>query len=241
MLELGAGAETGRETDPGTVQAGRFLTEVEAMKLLAEAGVPFPEHVLAGSAEEAAGAARRLGWPVVLKVVSPEVVHKSDLGGVAVGLADGPAAAAAYERIVGNVLKAIPGAVIEGILVCRQARAGVEVIVGALQDPVFGPTVMCGLGGVFTEVLQDVSFRVAPLGPLDAREMIQELQGYPVLTGARGTSPVDLEALGRLLVQVADLVHQHPEIVELDLNPVRIFPRGLLALDARVRLAGIAP
>jgi acyl-CoA synthetase (NDP forming) len=215
---------------------GRFLTEPEAIGLLAGKGVPYPEHAFVPSAQEAAAAAEGLGFPVVLKVVSPEAVHKSDLGGVEVNLADGPAVAEAFQRIVDNVRAKIPEAAIEGVLVCQQAPAGVEVIVGATRDPVFGPTVMCGLGGIFTEILKDVSFRVAPFGLLDAEEMIQELKGYPVLTGARGGPPADLEALAGLLVSVADLVDQREDILELDLNPVRVYERGLLALDARVRV-----
>jgi len=217
-------------------ESGRFLTEPEAIELLAGSGVPYPEHALAVSAGEAAAAAGRLGFPVVLKIVSPAVVHKSDLGGVALDLAGERAVAEAHGRIMDSLRAKLPEAVIHGVLVCRQAPAGVEVIVGATRDPVFGPTVMCGLGGVFTEILKDVSFRVAPLARIDAEEMIQELRGYPVLTGARGGPPADLKALARLLVAVGDLVHRRPEIVELDLNPVRVYPNGLLALDARVRV-----
>lgn len=216
--------------------SSRFLTELEAVTLLADRGVFYPKHQLARSAEEAAAAANRLGYPVVMKIVSSVVVHKSEIGGVEINLTDVPSVKEAFARIVGRVRSRLPNADIHGVLVCRQAEPSVEVIVGAMRDSVFGPTVMCGLGGVFTEVLKDVSFRVAPIIEVDAIEMIEELQGYAVLCGARGAEPSDLEALVSLLIKIADLVHQRTDILELDLNPVRIYAHGLLALDARIKI-----
>ncbi len=215
-------------------QAGRFILEPEAVKYLAEYDIPYPEHELAPSAEAAAAAAARLGYPVVLKVVSAEVSHKSDVGGVVVGLDNLEAVKDGFEKMTAQVKAAVPEARIEGALVCRQAPPGLEVIVGALEDPVFGPTVMFGLGGVFTEVLRDVVFRIAPLKRLDAAEMIQEIKGYPLLQGARGGRARDVAALRDLLVGVSRLVTDRPKIKELDLNPVRLFAKGLVALDVRV-------
>ena len=145
-----------------STEESRFLTEPEAIELLAGIGVDYPEHVMATTAREAEEAARKIGFPVVLKVVSPQVVHKSDLGGVEVGLTGGIEVVEAFQRIVDRIRRREPDAEIRGVLVCAQAREGVEVIVGATQDPVFGPTVMFGLGGIFTEILKDVSFRVTP-------------------------------------------------------------------------------
>lgn len=212
----------------------RYVLEPEAVQLLEEYGIPYPVHGFARDAEEAAGIAEELGFPVVLKVVSPDVPHKSDAGGVLVGLEDGVAVREGFGAIVGRVSRAMPGAQFEGVLVCKQAADGLEVIVGALEDETFGPSVMFGLGGIFTELLRDVAFRVAPLRRRDAEEMIREIQGYPLLSGARGQAPLDVEALVELLLSVSQLVIDCREIRELDLNPVRVYEHGLLALDARM-------
>ena len=214
----------------------RHVLEPEAVQLLEEYGIPYPAHGFARDAEEAAGIAEELGFPVVLKVVSSDVPHKSDAGGVLVGVKDGASVREGFRALVSRVSSAVPGAQIEGALVCQEARAGLEVIVGALEDETFGPTVMFGLGGIFADVLRDVSFRVAPLRHRDAEEMIRELQGYPLLSGARGQAPLDVGALVELLLSVSRLVTEHRGIQELDLNPVRVYEHGLLALDARMVL-----
>ena len=216
------------------VEGERYLLEPEAVLLLEGYAIPYPVHGLAQNAEEAAGIAAGLGFPVVLKVVSPDVLHKSDVGGVLVGLEDSARVREGYSEVVDRVSSVVPGAQIEGLLVCKQAPAGLEVIVGALEDETFGPTVMFGLGGIFAEVLRDVSFRVAPLRCRDAQEMVREIQGYPLLSGARGHAPLDVEALVELLLSVSQLVIDRREIRELDLNPVRVYEHGLLALDARI-------
>ena len=212
----------------------RTMLEPEAIRILQEYGVPYPENSLAHSAEEAVGIADRLGYPVVLKVVSDDVVHKSDLGGVVVGIENGREIVRAYAGIVSSVADRLPGAEVEGLLVCRQAPQGREVIVGAVHDAMFGPALMFGLGGVFAEVLKDVSFRVLPVERTDAEEMIREIQGYPLLAGARGEAGCDIEALADLLLTISRMVLERPELEELDLNPVRLYEKGLLALDARI-------
>lgn len=196
--------------------------------------MPYPEHGLARSPEEAARIAGDLGYPVVLKVVSPDVVHKSFAGGVVVGVGDGNEVRTAYQRIWDGVQAAVPKARIEGVLVCRQAPDGLEVMVGGLDEATFGPTVMFGLGGIFAEALDDVSFRIAPLERRDAAEMVEEIQGYPLLTGGRGQPSYDLAAVAELLLSVSRLLIDHREIKELDLNPVRLYHTGLLVLDARL-------
>jgi acyl-CoA synthetase (NDP forming) len=212
----------------------RTMLEPEAIRILQEYGVPYPEHGLAHSAEEAVGIANRLGYPVVLKVVSGDVVHKSDLGGVVLGIENGQQIVRAYEGIVSSIAERLPGAKVEGLLVCRQAPPGLEVIVGAVHDAMFGPALMFGLGGVFAEVLRDVSFRVLPVERTDAAGMIREIQGYPLLAGTRGRAGYDIEALVELLLTISRMVLERPEIEELDLNPVRLYEQGLLALDARI-------
>lgn len=214
----------------------RYVLEPQAVRLLEWYGIPYPAHGLARDAEAAAEIAKGIGFPVVLKVVSPDVLHKSDAGGVLVGVEDGASVREGFAAVVDRVSSVVPGAQIEGMLVCKQAPAGLEVIVGALEDQTFGPAVMFGLGGIFTEVLRDVSFRVAPLHRRDAEEMITEIQGYPLLSGARSQVRLDVEALVELLLSVSRLVMEHREIRELDLNPVRVYEQGLLALDARMVL-----
>ncbi len=222
--------------------AGRtLLSEVESKALLAAAGIPVIAAQLATSAEEAASLASEIGFPVVLKVASPDVAHKSDAGGVLVDIANIEAARAGYERIVSAVAQAAPGASVDGVSVQRQADAGTEVIVGMTSDPQFGPVVMFGLGGIFVEVLKDVAFRLVPLEPRDAAQMLREIRGLPVLAGVRGQSGVDLDALEELLLAVSTFVVAHPEVVELDLNPVFAYPVGhaggsVVAVDARVLL-----
>jgi acyl-CoA synthetase (NDP forming) len=212
----------------------RLVLEPDAIRVLEQYNIPYPEHGLARSPEEAARIAGELGYPVVLKVVSPHVVHKSDAGGVIVGIEEAKEVHSAYGRILDGVRTAVPRARIEGALVCKQAPEGLEVIVGGLDDATFGPTVMFGLGGVFAEALEDVSFRIAPLERRDAEEMVTEIKGYSLLMGARGQAGCDVSAVTDLLMAVSQMVTDHPEIKELDLNPVRVYEKGLMVLDARM-------
>lgn len=223
------------------LQEGRSkLLEHEAYMLLEYYGLPVPRYSLARSLEEAIDAANRIGYPIVLKIVSPDIVHKSDVGGVVVGIENERAVAEAYARILENVKKMVPEARIMGILVQEMVPEGIEVIIGGIRDPVFGPVVMFGLGGVFVEVLRDVSFRVAPLTEDDATEMIREVKGYMLLKGYRGQPPRDLEALKKIIIGVARLMEENEWIKELDLNPVMAYPEGEGAkiADARIIVIG---
>jgi acyl-CoA synthetase (NDP forming) len=217
----------------------RFVTEPEAIRVLEQYSIPYPQHGLAGSPEEAARIASEVGYPVVLKVVSPDVVHKSLAGGVVVGVGDGKEVRRAYDRILDGVRSAVPKARIEGVLVCRQALDGLEVIVGGLDEATFGPTVMFGLGGLSAEALDDVSFRIAPLERRDAEDMIREIEAYPLLAGGRGQPSHDFAAAVELLLSVSRLLMDHRQIRELDLNPVRLYHRGLLVLDARMMVSDV--
>ena len=216
------------------VAPGAWL-EPDAKALLREYGIRVPDERLAGCGKEAVALARDLGFPVALKVVSRDILHKSDAGCVKLNLGDEAAVEQAHAEITASARRCAPHADIAGVLVSRMdVEPGVEVIIGGLNDPTFGPTVMFGLGGIFVETLKDVAFRVCPLDETDAREMIREIKGFPVLAGARGATPADLEAIQRALLSVSRLLVAHPGIQEIDLNPVKVHAKGLQALDARV-------
>ena len=217
------------------------MSEPDAIAILEKYGIPYPARALAHSREEAGEIAEKLGYPVVLKVVSAQVPHKSEAGGVAVNLKSRDAVENAWETVTASVKKAVPGAEIEGLLVCSQASEGVEAIVGGIDDASLGITLMFGLGGIFTEILGDVAFRSIPLTRLDAEEMVREIKGFPLLAGARGNKPCDLESLITLLLAVARLLADNPEFIEMDCNPVRLYPHGLMVLDARIFVADASP
>lgn len=217
--------------------ATRALNEIEAKALLANAGVRVTPTELARSAAEAVTLAQRLGWPVALKIVSPDIVHKSDVDGVRLGLATAEAVAVAFDQVVAAARARRPDARVDGVAVQPMAAAGgVEVIVGVSIDPQFGPVIMCGLGGVLVAVLQDVAFRLIPIASRDARQMLSELRGLPLLRGVRGRPGADLPAVEALLLRVSELIVQRPDIRELDLNPVLAYPDGVIAVDARALL-----
>jgi acyl-CoA synthetase (NDP forming) len=220
--------------DSAKAEGRTVLTEIESKQVLEEAGVPTAAARLATTAGEAVKAAKESGYPVVLKIVSPDVTHKSDVGGVKLGLDSAEAVTAAFAEIVEAVKKHQPDARIDGVAVQKMARPGIEVIIGMSKDPQFGPVLMFGLGGVLVEVLKDVAFRIVPLEPRDARQMIHEIKGFPVLQGFRGQEPADLEALEKLILKVSAFVEAHPEIEELDLNPVFAYKDGAIAVDARI-------
>ncbi len=213
-----------------------LLTEVEAKQLLKNAGINVVDTRLATSKEQAVAIAKELGFPVVLKIASVDVIHKTDAGGVKLGLKTSVQVGKAWDDIMKSVKAAVPNAKIDGVSVQSMARQGVEVIIGMSKDAQFGPVLMFGLGGILVEILKDVSFRIVPLAPRDAREMIKEIKGHPLLEGYRGSEPVDIANLEKLVLKVSAFVEQHPEIKELDLNPVFAYSDGAVAVDARIIL-----
>ncbi len=223
--------------DAARSEGRTILSEIEAKQLLESAGVPVSPARLAKTKDDAVKMAAELGFPIVLKIVSPQITHKSDVGGVALGLTSADEVGAAFERVVANAKKAEPSATIDGVAVQRMEKQGTEVIVGMTTDPQFGPVMMFGLGGVMVEILKDVAFRVVPLNERDARQMIHEIKGYPVLEGFRGSDPADVGKLQELLLKVSAFVEAHPEVAELDLNPVFAYKDGAIAVDARVVLS----
>jgi acetate---CoA ligase (ADP-forming) subunit beta len=215
---------------------GRSLLEPEAYAVLAAYGIPVLDHRLAASPEEASRMAEEIGFPAAMKVVSPDVIHKSDSGGVKLGI-DSPAAAAeAFAAIKDAVAVAVEDARIEGVLIVPMATGGVEVIAGMVRDPQFGPAVMFGLGGIFVEILKDVAFEIAPVSAEEAGRLIKSIKGYPLLAGARGSKPCDLESLGAVITGLSQLALELDEVKEIDLNPVLARPEGARVLDARILL-----
>ncbi|MFF7395377.1 acetate--CoA ligase family protein [Achromobacter sp. NPDC008082] len=209
--------------------------EVEAMEVLRLAGIPVPDCTLAADADTAVAAAARASGPVVLKVVSPDILHKSDVGGVKLNLSGEDAVRRGHAAILDSVHSHRPDARIDGVLVAPMAPKGVECIVGVHGDPVFGPVVMFGLGGVFVEVLKDVSFRLAPFDRTQAMAMIREIKGYALLQGARGTPPCDIGALADALAALSQFAHAHrDDFSSIEINPLLALPdgQGALALDA---------
>ncbi|MEM3627204.1 MAG: acetate--CoA ligase family protein [Candidatus Bathyarchaeia archaeon] len=212
----------------------KHLLEPEAKAICMEYGIPVTDFKVAKTQAEAIKFANQIGYPVVLKIISPDILHKSDVGGVIVNLKSAEEVRGAYKQILRNVKKHKADAKIIGVLVQEMAPPSVEVIVGAIKDPQFGPAIMFGLGGVFVEILRDVSFRVAPLTEAEAREMIGEIKAYPLLRGYRNLPPADIESIIKILLNTSRLVMEHQEIKELDLNPIMVYERGAKTVDARI-------
>ncbi len=210
------------------------LSEIEALEVLAACGIPAAPARLARDAEGAARAAAELGFPVVLKIVSPQIVHKTDVGGVRPNVDSVTEAKVACVEMLEAVRQHAPQATIDGILVQRMIHGGRETIAGITRDHAFGPLVMFGLGGVFVEAIRDVVFRIAPIQPLDAHDMVRAIRGVAILDGIRGAPPVDFAALVDILLRVSQLAVDVPEIAELDINPLLTFPDRVVAVDARV-------
>jgi len=228
--------QTSKIINQAKKEGRKALLESEAKMICAEYGIPITKFKVVPNEKEAAKYANEIGYPVVLKIVSPDIIHKSDAGGVMVNLKTPAEVLSAYNKILENVKKYNPNAKIMGVLVQEMAPPSTEVIVGAIKDPQFGQTVMFGLGGIFVEVLKDVNFRIAPITTDDAEEMIAQLKAYPLLKGFRNTPPADIDALVEILCNTSRLVMDNPEIKELDLNPVLVYQKGAKTVDARIIL-----
>ncbi len=214
----------------------KHLLETEAKTVCMKYGIPVTEFELAKDRVEAVEFAEKIGYPVVLKIVSSDVIHKSDVNGVILNIKDAGEVQKAYDQIIDSVKKHKPDAKIVGILVQEMAPTSTEVIVGATKDPQFGPTLMFGLGGIFVEILKDVTFRIAPITEDEAREMITEVKAYPLLKGYRNRPPADIETIIKILLNTSRLVMEHQEIKELDLNPIMVYEKGAKTVDARIIL-----
>ena len=214
----------------------RSLLEPEAKELLSSRGIPIPRSGIARDFDEAGVIAESIGYPVVLKVISPQIIHKTDFGGVIVGAKNKFELKRDYSGLIENIKSKVPEAEIIGILVERMVSPSTEVIIGGLRDSQFGPAIMFGLGGVFTEILKDVSFRLAPITRNEAFRMMEELRGYPLIAGYRKSKPLDRESLSHAIVSISELMIEIEEIEEIDLNPIFLYTTGLTAVDARIIL-----
>ncbi len=208
------------------------LTEFESKNLLKEIGIPIPEQELAITKEETIAVAKKIGFPVVLKLMAEDIVHKSDTGAVKLNINNEVEIATAYDELM-----KIPSQSEKSISVQKMADEPItELIIGMTTDAQFGPALMFGIGGILVELLEDVSFRIAPITEYDAREQIHEIKGFPILDGYRGKPKADLDAIVNTLLKISDLVIKHEEIYEMDLNPVFIYESGLVCVDARIIL-----
>ncbi|MHA1150561.1 MAG: acetate--CoA ligase family protein [Promethearchaeota archaeon] len=217
-----------KKTDEGQT----VLTEFESKKLLQEIGIPIPAQKLTKTKEETIAASEEIGFPVVLKLMAEDIVHKSDTGAVKLDITDKSKAEKAFDELM-----AIPAQSEKLISVQKMADPPItELIIGMGTDAQFGPFVMFGIGGILVELLEDVSFRICPITEYDAKEMIHEIKGFPILDGYRGKPKADLDAIVDTLLKISELVLKHEEISEMDLNPVFIYDKGLVCVDARIIL-----
>lgn len=213
-----------------------ILDEIQSKKVLKAYEIDVTEPVLAKTEEEAVAAAEKQGFPAVMKIISPQITHKSNMGGVKLGLKTKEDVVRAYGEIMTAASEKAPEATIEGVSLQKMADPGLELIFGMTRDPQFGPMLMFGLGGIFVEALKDISFRIVPLSREDAGEMIREIKACRVLEGYRGSPPVDMEYLEGLLLTLSGMLEQNPEIKEMDINPLIAYSRGAIAVDARIIL-----
>lgn len=220
-------------------ESGRVeLGEIEAREVIAAYGMRLPQSRLASSPDEAAKIASEIGFPVVMKISSPDILHKSDIGGVKVGVADPSSARDTYELIEYRARKYSPGARIWGVLIQEMVRKGREILVGVTRDPQFGPLVAVGMGGIYVEVLKDIAFRLAPISEQEVGEQLRSIRTFPLLRGVRGEAPADIAAVEETVLRVSQLVTDFPEIVEMDINPLVVHNQGegAIVLDARIIL-----
>ncbi len=213
------------------------LTEIEAKQILMQSGINCTDTRLAATKDAAVKLSEQFGYPVVLKVSSVDISHKSDAGGVKVNLKNKAEVESAFDAIIRSCKAAVPKAKIDGVSVQPMGKSGIEVIMGMTKDPSFGPVIMFGLGGVFVEVLKDVAFRVVPIEESDAEDMINEIRGKKLLEGYRGQEPADIACLRQMLLKLSDFVNETPEIQEIDMNPVFAYKDGAVVVDARIILS----
>jgi acetyl-CoA synthetase (ADP-forming) len=219
----------------------KSLLESEAGEICRAYGMPIPDFIVARNASEAVEAAEKVIFPVVLKIMSPDILHKTEARGVLLDLRSRDEVQRGYQQIMDNAKAYNGNARVEGVIVQHMALKGLEVIVGGVRDSQFGPTILFGLGGIFVEVLKDVTFRVAPLEELDSREMIREIRSYPVLKGIRGLPAADEEAIVKIIQDTSRLMLENSCVGQIDLNPILVYGAGANIVDARIILTENSP
>jgi acetyltransferase len=237
-VQFDAKSETARKCIAQALQgkSDHLMHENEANQVLAAYGFPLLKSQVVTDKAQIKDAAAKIGFPLVMKIVSPQIIHKSDAGGVKVGIASQGDAEAAYDTIIANAKKYDPKATIEGIYMVQMAGKGVEVILGATRDPKFGPLVMFGLGGIMVEVMKDVTFRLAPMWESSAANMISGIRAFDVLKGVRGAKPSDIGKVKECILRLSQMLVENPEIAELDINPMIVLPEGQGAVVADCRI-----
>ena len=213
-----------------------IIPELESQKICHEFGISCPPAILAGSEDECLQAANSIGYPVVLKIVSREIIHKSDVGGVVAGIGDSGQLRQCYTRMIETVQSRCPKATLRGVLVQKQVKKAVEAVVGGLRNEQFGPVVMVGLGGIYVEVLKDISFRLAPVDREEALRQVKETKLYRLLQGVRGERPCDIDRLCSLIVSTGQMISSLAEITEIDFNPVICSSDECTVVDVRLVL-----
>ncbi len=212
----------------------KMLSEAEGYEILRKYDIPVPEFQIVKNGEDAAAAAEKMGCPVVMKIISPQIVHKSDAGGVIVGIGSKKAALGAFTKIIDGAKAYNPDAEINGVIVEQQAEPGLELIIGGRTDPAFGKVITFGMGGTMVELMKDVTLRILPVTEEEIRQMVKEINAYPLIAGYRGARPKDEEALVQIIGNISRFFNENAEIVEFDVNPLRLYEKGACAVDARV-------
>ncbi|HID27555.1 MAG TPA: acetyl-CoA synthetase [Methanosarcinales archaeon] len=212
-----------------------ILTEYESKKLLSKYGIPVTKEFIAKNTKEAIQFAEQIGFPVAMKIVSKEITHKSDSGCVLLNI-DLDEVEEGFNTIINNANKHVPYPTIDGVLISEMVQSGIETIVGVKRDPQFGAVIMFGLGGIFVEVFKDVSLRVAPITKFDAINMIKEIKGYKILKGFRGCKEYDIDSVVDVLLSVSKISEEINNLLELDINPLIVQEKGVVAVDARILL-----
>jgi acyl-CoA synthetase (NDP forming) len=218
------------------LDAERRTLGLESFGILTAYGIPVVKTAFAKTEEEAMKAADDIGYPLVMKIISPQISHKSDVGGIMLFLKNQDEVRTAYREMMKSIPEKRPDAVLEGVQLQPMLSGGREVIIGMIRDPTFGPMLMFGLGGVYVEILKDVRFAIAPVNEKEARDMITGIKTYPLLTGARGSKPSDIGALADTILKISRLVCDFPEIEEFEINPMMVFEKGMGALAVDMRL-----
>ncbi len=206
------------------------------MPILEKYGIAVANSEIAATRDAVIDSSDRIGYPLVMKVISSDISHKTDVGGVRTGIRDAGSAGVVYDDMMHRISRYMPEARVDGVLIQKMLGGGREVILGMNRDPQFGPVIMFGLGGVSVEVLKDVTFRIAPITEKDAEEMIREIKAYPMLLGIRGEEPSDIGAIKDSLLRLSKLCTDFPEITEIDINPLLVFKKGCAAVDIRLTL-----